>query len=83
LGKLEEVLRLINEGKRFPWEIAKELGITVGEVEGIIELLKGLGYIEEVERCNQQSCPLRKLCHGRCLLPRAKVLRPRDLILQP
>ncbi|EEB73165.1 helix-turn-helix domain-containing protein [Thermococcus sp. AM4] len=77
MGKLEEVLRLINEGKRFPQDIARELGITVGEVEGIIELLKGLGYIEEVEKgpaC--ETCPLRKVCYGKCLLPKVKVLRP-------
>ncbi|GAB6135007.1 DNA-binding protein [Thermococcus henrietii] len=77
MGKMEEVLRLINEGKRFPQDIARELGITVEEVEGIIELLKSLGYIEEVEQgpaC--ETCPLRKVCYGKCLVPRVKVLRP-------
>ena len=75
MGKMEEVLRLINEGKRFPQEIAKELGTTVEEVEGIIELLKGLGYIEEVEQgpaC--ETCPLGRICHGKCLLPKVRVL---------
>jgi len=78
MGKMEEVLRLINEGKRFPQDIARELGITVGEVEGIIELLKGLGYIEEVEKGPScETCPLRKVCYGKCLLPRVKVLKSR------
>ncbi|NJE55630.1 DNA-binding protein [Thermococcus sp. 21S9] len=77
MGKMEEVLRLINEGKRFPQDIARELGITVEEVEGIIELLKSLGYIEEVEqRPACEICPLRKVCYGKCLVPRVKVLRP-------
>ena len=77
MSKLEEVLRLINEGKRFPEEIARELGISVGEVNGIIELLKGLGYIEEVEKGPScEECPLRKICYGKCLVPKVKVLKP-------
>ncbi len=76
MGKMEEVLRLINEGRRFPQEIAEELGTTVEEVEGIIELLKSLGYIEEIDQgpaC--ETCPLRKVCYGKCLVPRVKVLK--------
>jgi len=79
MGKMEEVLRLIGEGKRFPRDIAKELGIAVEEAEGIIELLKSLGYIEEVEKgLSCEACPLRKVCYGKCLVPRVKVLRRRD-----
>ena len=77
MGKMEEVLKLIQEGKRFPGEIAEELGITVAEVEGIIELLKSLGYIEEVEMGPScEACPLRKVCYGKCIMPKVKVLKP-------
>ncbi|WP_456422572.1 DNA-binding protein [Thermococcus sp.] len=76
MGKMEEVLRLIQEGKRFPKEIAEELGTTVDEVEGIIELLKSLGYIEEVEKGSScERCPLKKICGGKCVVPKVKVLR--------
>jgi len=76
MGKMEEVLRLIKEGKRFPGDIARELGITVEEVEGIIELLKSLGYIEEIEQGPScETCPLRKICYGKCLVPRVKVFK--------
>ena len=77
MGKIEEVLRLINEGKRFPEEIARELGTTREEVEGIIELLKALSYIEEIEKgpsCD--ACPLRRICGGKCIVPKVKVLKP-------
>ena len=78
MGKMEEVLRLIGEGKRFPEEIARELGTTKEEVEGILELLKALGYIEEVEKGPScEACPLRKICHGKCIVPKVKVLKPR------
>jgi len=77
MGKMEEVLRLIQEGKRFPKEIAEELGTTMDEVEGIIELLKSLGYIEEVEKESScERCPLNKICGGKCVVPRVKVLKP-------
>ncbi|WP_297550086.1 DNA-binding protein [Thermococcus sp.] len=78
MGKMEEALRLIGEGKRFPEEIARELGTTKEEVEGILELLKALGYIEEVEKGPScEACPLRKICHGKCIVPKVKVLKPR------
>ena len=78
MGKMEEVLRLINEGKRFPGEIARELRTTKEEVEGIIELLKALGYIEEVEKGPScEACPLRKICHGKCIVPKVRVLKPK------
>ncbi|WP_297062358.1 DNA-binding protein [Thermococcus sp.] len=78
MGKIEEVLRLIGEGKRFPEEIARELGTTKEEVEGILELLKALGYIEEVEKGPScEACPLKKICHGKCIVPEVKVLKPK------
>ncbi|WP_297534415.1 DNA-binding protein [Thermococcus sp.] len=77
MGKMEEVLRLIGEGKRFPSEIARELGMDVNEVEGIIEILKSLGYIEEVEKGPScETCPLRRICRGKCVVPKVRVLQP-------
>ncbi|WP_457742241.1 MarR family transcriptional regulator [Thermococcus sp.] len=77
MNKMEEVLRLIRNGKRFPSEIARELKMDVDEVQGIIEILKSLGYIEEVEKGPScESCPLRKICRGKCVVPRVRVLQP-------
>ena len=72
LNTLERVLKLVREGRRTPAEIARELGLRREEVETVIEILKGLGYIEEVQKgappC--ETCPLKRICGGKCIVPR-------------
>ena len=72
LNTLEKVLELIKEGKRTPEEIAHELGVRREEVEAAIEILKSLGYIEEVRKGSPacETCPLKKICGGKCLVSR-------------
>ncbi len=79
LNRLEAILKLIHEGKRTPEEIAKELGMRKEDVEGAMEILKAIGYIEEVQKGSPpcDTCPLRKVCGGKCFLPKVKVLRVR------
>ncbi len=74
MGMLEDVLQCILEGKREPEDIARELGTSVQKVKDAIQILKSLGYIEEVEKGSEtcSTCPLRKICGGSCLLPKAK-----------
>lgn len=76
MGRLEDVLKLIGEGKRTPDEIARELGMRKEEVEGAIEILKSLGYVEEIEKGSPacETCPLKKICGGKCLVPKVRVL---------
>ncbi|WP_456365024.1 DNA-binding protein [Thermococcus sp.] len=71
LNTLERVLDLIREGRRTPQEIAKELGLRKDKVEAAIEMLKSLGYIEEVHKGSPacEICPLRKVCGGKCFMP--------------
>ncbi|WP_297464515.1 DNA-binding protein [Thermococcus sp.] len=72
MGKLELVLEQIKREKRTPLEIAEKLGTTVEEVEGIIEILKSLGYVEEIRRGSStcETCPLKKICGGKCFVSR-------------
>ena len=74
MGTLEDVLRCILAGKRDAGEIAKELGTSVERVEDAIQILKSLGYIEEVEKGSDlcSTCPLRKVCGGSCVIPRTR-----------
>lgn len=69
MGKLEEALKLIGEGVSNSREIARRMGISVEEVEGIIKILESMGYVEKVEfgspSCD--ACPLKKICPGSCV----------------
>lgn len=71
MGKLEEVLDLINTGVTQEMEIAKRLGLAKEEVSDIIKILENLGYVEKVEAGSKtcESCPLKKVCYGSCLKP--------------
>ncbi|WP_297490370.1 DNA-binding protein [Thermococcus sp.] len=81
MNTLERILELIQEGRRTPEEIAGELGLRKDEVEAAIEMLKALGYIEEVHKGSPacETCPLRKVCGGKCFMPvgggRIKVMK--------
>ncbi len=72
LNTLEKVLSLIEGGKRTPEEIARELGMRREDVEAAIDILRSLGYIEEVQKgapsCD--TCPMKKICRGKCFVPR-------------
>ena len=76
MNTLEKILKLIQEGKRTPDDIARELNMKKEDVEAAIEILKGLGYIEEVQKGSPscETCPLRKICKGKCFVPKVKVL---------
>ncbi|NJF25957.1 DNA-binding protein [Thermococcus sp. Bubb.Bath] len=72
MNTLERVLELIKEGKKTPEEIARELNMKKEDVKAAIEILKSLGYIEEVQKDSSpacETCPLKKICHGSCLRP--------------
>ncbi len=74
---IEEVLELIKRGYTNPKEIAKMLDLSIGEVNGIVKILESLGYIEKVEfgssLCN--SCPMRKVCSGKCVRFKGQIYR--------
>ncbi|WP_366938891.1 DNA-binding protein [Thermococcus sp.] len=73
LNTLEKVLNLIKEGKKTPDEIARELNMKKEDVEAAIEILKSLGYIEEVQKGSSpacETCPMKKICGGKCFVPR-------------
>ena len=72
LNTLEKVLSLIERGRRTPEEIARELGMRKEDVEAAIDVLKSLGYIEEVDRGapSCETCPMKKICRGKCFVPR-------------
>jgi len=72
MNTLEKILKLIQEGRRTPEGIAKELNMKKEDVEAAIEILKGLGYVEEVQKGSSsacETCPLRKVCGGKCFMP--------------
>ncbi|WP_366078607.1 DNA-binding protein [Thermococcus sp.] len=73
LNTLERILRLIEEGRRTPEEIARELGMRKEDVEAAIDILKSLGYIEEVQKGapSCETCPLKKICRGKCFVSRS------------
>jgi hypothetical protein len=51
-------------------ELADSLGVSLGEVEGMLAHLVGLGYVEDlaaaVAACGGacRGCPMRGSCHG-------------------
>ncbi|WP_297068546.1 helix-turn-helix domain-containing protein [Thermococcus sp.] len=69
MGKLERVLDLITAGERNPAEIAKKLGMSRDEVEGVIKILESMGYVERIEKGGSacETCPLKSICPGSCV----------------
>ncbi len=71
---IDDVLEAILEGKKNPSEIASELKLDREEVEGAINILQSLGYVERIEKGSNacSSCPLKKVCGGSCVLPKSR-----------
>lgn len=59
-------MELIKEGKSLD-DIMKELRVSREEVKGMLEILKALDYIEEVEAESCNNCPLKEVCGGGCV----------------
>jgi len=75
MSELERVLELVLEGASSPEEIAGKLGISVDKVEAALTILESLGYIERVQFGDNscESCPLRRVCGGRCVRPASRL----------
>lgn len=74
MGKLERVLKLIEEGRSID-EISSEMGVPPSEVEGMIRILESMGYLRVVETGDSTcgSCPLKSVCPGSCIEFKGKI----------
>ncbi|AEH24616.1 DprA-like winged helix domain-containing protein [Pyrococcus yayanosii] len=67
MGKLERLLDILKDEPRDVNDLARRLGVSREELEGMLKILEAMGYVEEVKAfssCN--SCPLRSICGGGC-----------------
>ncbi|AMM53474.1 FeoC-like transcriptional regulator [Pyrococcus kukulkanii] len=76
MGKLEELLELMQKGTYTTEEIAKKLKVSREEVEGMLEILRSMGYVREIKTSSCESCPLRKVCPGKCVRSGVKAYVP-------
>ncbi|AFK22633.1 FeoC-like transcriptional regulator [Pyrococcus sp. ST04] len=76
MGKFEQILDLLRNGTYTIEELAKKSGLSKEEVEGILEILKSMGYLKEVEAPSCELCPLKKVCPGKCVRSGIKAYVP-------
>ncbi|WP_461866598.1 DNA-binding protein [Thermococcus sp.] len=68
MGKLERVLKLIEEGRSIT-DISRDFNIPLSEVEGMIKILESMGYLQLIETGDSacERCPLKSICPGSCI----------------
>ncbi|AEC52657.1 hypothetical protein PNA2_1743 [Pyrococcus sp. NA2] len=78
MSKLDEALKIIEEGPISIEDLARRLRVSREEAEGIIEILKSLGYIREFEgkASSCENCPLKNICGGKCVRAGIKIFIP-------
>ncbi|ASJ17157.1 DNA-binding protein [Thermococcus chitonophagus] len=76
MGKLEELLELMQKGTYTTEDIARKLNVSKEEVKGMLEILKSMGYVKEIQTVSCESCPLRKVCPGKCVRSGVKAYVP-------
>ncbi|HII60217.1 FeoC-like transcriptional regulator [Pyrococcus horikoshii] len=78
MGIIEKALEIIEKGPISIEELAEKLNVSKEEAEGIIEILKSLGYVEEHTSTTTscETCPLRNICGGKCVRSGVKVFVP-------